>query len=228
MKKIIMNVVALIILIAIITSVYIFVKDRQIKKGLNGVEQSEFVDGNQSDQALVVDSEISLIRTGGQWSVSENGEYTIDPNSIVFTFTGYKVGGEHTGTFNDIKSAIALDAQGQPIALGMVLAPASIKTDAEGVDKHLQDKVFFDTVTYSDVQVVVKNIEKTSTSTKAITDITIKGITKTIAIPVTFAQVEGGTKFSIDTKIKISQWDMAFGPVQDDVRVVLSAVLKKK
>ncbi len=229
MNKIVKSILAVALIIGIIIGGYIFIKDKQIKTSLEGVEQSEFTDKTGTQNTNPIASEISITRTAGQWTVSENGSYTIDPSSIKFEFTGYKIGGEHTGTFNDIKSELALDAQGMPVALGIIFAPASVKTDSEGVDKHLQAPEFFDTAKYSDVQVVVKGVEiESPTSIKAITDITIKGITKTVAVPVKISLVTGGMKFDVDTKIKISEWSMAYGPVQDDVRVVVSGVMKNK
>jgi polyisoprenoid-binding protein YceI len=236
MNKIVVNILAIVVIIVIIIGGYIFIKNKQIKTSLEGVEQAEFVDGTGVQNTNPVASEISIVRTNGEWSVSETGRsisetgpYTIDPSSIKFEFTGYKIGGQHVGTFNEINSQIALDEDGMPIILGMLLSPVSIKTDSEGVDKHLQAPEFFDTEKFSDIRVVVKGVEVESlVSIKAITDITIKGVTKTIAVPVTLSPVEGGTRFDVDTKIKISEWSMSYGPVLDDVRIVASAVLKTK
>ena len=229
MKKIVVNILGVVLIIGIIIGVYLFIKNKEIKASLEGVEQSEFVDGEGIQNTNPVASEISITRTNGQWSIKESGPYTIDPASITFEFTGYKIGGQHIGTFNDIKSEIALDEEGMPVALGILFAPVSVKTDSEALDKHLQAPEFFDTAKFSDVQVVVKGVEIESlVSIKAITDITIKGVTKTIAVPVKLSPVEGGTKFDVDTKIKISEWSMSYGPVLDDVRIVTSGVLKTK
>lgn len=227
MKKIIVSILALALIIGVIISVAIFIKDQEIKATLDGVEESNFVEGDGVQNLNSVDSEISITRTNGEWSISETGEYTIDPSSLVFEFTGYKVGGEHIGTFNDLTSSIALDESGIPVALGIKIMPESVKTDEADLDAHLQDAVFFNTAQYPEIQVVVKGITEED-GIKAVTDITIKGITKTVAIPVMINASENEVKFSIDTTIKISEWDIGFGPVKDDVRVVVSGVVEKK
>lgn len=224
MQKLIIIVLA----IAVIIGVVVFIKDKRIKDSLSGIERSEFVESDGIQNSNDVASEVSLVKKDGQWSSNHTGEYTVDASSLKFEFTGYKIGGEHTGSFNNMTATLALDAKGQPVALGIIIDPTSVKTDSEGLDKHLQAPEFFDSATYPEMKVVVKGVEiGGSTGAKAVTDITIKGVTKTLAIPVSMAQVEGGMKFDIDTKIKISEWNMSYGPVQDDVRVVLSGVLKK-
>lgn len=204
-------------------------KDRQIKAGLMNVEQSEFVDSNGPQSDKQVAAEINITRVNGEWNVESEGEYTIDPASLKLEFTGYKPGGQHIGTFQNLSASVALDAAGEAIAAVLKLDPKSIKTDTAAVDTHLQADVFFDTANYPEVTVAIKSIEKENdTSVKAITDITIKGNTKTLAIPVKVEKTATGMKFWVDTKIKISEYKMAFGPVQDDVRVVASGELKKK
>jgi len=225
MKKIIISIVA----IAIIIGVYIFIQDKRIKKELSNVEESQFVDQNNSTSTAPVSaSESAITRVNGVWTVNSTQEYTIDPASLKFEFTGYKPGGQHVGTFNTMDATLSFDEAGAPIGLVMNIDPTSVKTDTEAVDKHLQAPEFFDTATYPNVTVVIKEIKKEGNSIKAITDLTIKGVTKTLAVPVTISLVEGGIKFDVDTRIKISDYKMAYGPVQDEVRVTLSGVVKKK
>ncbi len=224
-----MSILGLAILVGLAIGAYVTIGNKKNAEELSGVEESQFVDSNDEQNDTVVASEINLSRTGGTWSVVPTGDYTIDPATLKFEFTGYKPGGQHVGTFQNLTGSVALDAAGKAIGAILKLDPKSIKTDTEAVDKHLQADVFFDTAAYPEVTVMIKSIEEESnTSVKAITDITIKGNTKTLSIPVKIEKTATGMKFWVDTKIKISEYKMAYGPVQDDVRVVVSGELKKK
>jgi len=223
-----MSILALVLVIGIIISVYVFIKNQEIKATLDSLEQSEFVEKTDTTGQADIDSEVTISRQDGSWTVSENGDYTIDPESLSLSFTGFKIGGEHTGTFNRVDSTVSLDDNGSPVSISMVVMPESVETDTESVDKHLQDSVFFDTDTYKEVIIVVDSFVLDRGEGTAVADITIKGITKTVQIPVTVDNIESGTIFAIDTKIKISEWNMAFGPVLDDVRVMLEGTIVKK
>ncbi len=223
MKTAIISILA----IAIIIGGYIFIKDQKIKAELSNVEESKVVESNATTTTQVADSQITLNRVDGEWAVTTTGDFTIDPSSIKFEFTGYKPGGQHVGTFNTMNAIVSLDEAGNPILSKITIDPTTVKTDSEAVDKHLQAPEFFDTATNPNVTVVVKEIQKDGNNVKAITDLTIKGVTKTLAIPVTVTNQADGVKFDVDTRIKISDFKMAYGPVQDEVRIALSGVLKK-
>ncbi|MEY4440698.1 MAG: hypothetical protein RLY49_324 [Candidatus Parcubacteria bacterium] len=225
MRKIIIG--GIIIIVAV--GGYVFIKDRQIKKELSTVQESQEVKGSAEKNTRETASSITLSKTNGTWSVSQTGEYTIDPKSLKFTFTGYKPGGEHTGTFNSIKSEIGLDKDGVPVSANMVIDIASVKTDSEAVDKHLQTVDFFDVANNPNITVNIKSIQiENETSAKAITDITMKGVTKTISMPIAFARAANGTKFMIDTRVNIADFGIAYGPVLNEVRVTAEGVIMKK
>ena len=57
------------------------------------------------------------------------------------------------------------------------------------------------------------------TSAQAVTEITMKGVSKTVSVPVTFAKTESGTKFMFDTRVAIGDFGIAYGPVLNEVRV---------
>lgn len=223
MKKI----TTVLVMMVLIIGGYVFIQDRKNKGELSKVEESMEVISTSTASTVTPASEIILTRSNGAWSVTSTGEYTIDPLSLTFEFTGYKPGGQHIGVFNTMSASIALDDSGNPILSKITIDPTSVKTNTEAVDKHLQAPEFFDTSKFPEVIVVVKEIQNDNLSIKAITDITIKGITKTLAIPVTVIEVSDEIKFDVDTRIKISEFEMAYGPVQDEVRVTLSGVLKK-
>ncbi len=225
MRKIIISV----IIILLVIGGYVFIRDRQIKSELSKVEEAQETNQNATSTKKVVASEIAITRTAGVWSVTNTGEYTIDPKSLIFEFTGYKPGGEHVGTFNNIKADIALDAEGKPISSVLSMDIASVKTDTEAVDKHLQTADFFDVASNPGISVIISDLTKENdTTAKAVTSITMKGVTKTLSIPVTLTPVNGGVKFNVDTRINISDFGIAYGPVLNEVRVKVEGVLLKK
>jgi polyisoprenoid-binding protein YceI len=224
MKKIIISVGVIIVVIG----GYVFIKDMQIKKDLLKVEESKFVEQNSTSISVQAQSIMSVTRTDSTWNSTSTGEYVIDATSLKFEFTGYKPGGEHVGTFKSLKADISIDANGNPVSAKIVFDPKTVKTDSEAVDKHLQAPEFFDTAVHSEITAVVKEFKKEGEQVFAITDLTMKGITKTLSIPVKIVNVDGGVMFSIATRIKISDYAVAYGPVLDEVKVMLEGKVVKK
>lgn len=225
MKKIIISILVIVLVIV----GYVFIKDKKIKKELSNIEQSEFVDSTKTIDSNTVASQIKVLRTNGVWNIASQNEYTVKQDSLIFEFTGYKPGGQHVGTFNTMSADILLDAKGNPVGANFVLDPASVKTDSEGLDKHLQAPEFFDTTAYPKITVAIKEMRNVAPAEfQAITDLTMKGVTKTLSVPVKITPTEAGFKFVVDTRIIISDYHIAYGPVQDEVRLVLGAELYKK
>ncbi len=212
--------------LALIGGGYLFIMDQRNKATLSTLEEAKEVESTATTSSATVASQVVINRTNGEWDTnSTGGNYGIVASELKFEFTGYKPGGQHVGTFNNLVATVSLDAMGNPIATEITIDPKSVQTDAAGVTGHLQKKEFFDTETFADVKVNIKEIQKEGANVKAIADLTIKGVTKTLAIPVTVTKTEAGTKFEVDTRIKISDYGMAYGPVQDEVRVTLSGLV---
>ena len=220
-------VIIIFIIIVLIFSGYIVNKDRQIKKELADIQQASFLKENLQVPKNTIDSEILVRRTNGKTEVFTSGIYTIKPDSIQLTFTGYKPGGEHTGTFNTIESTISLNSKGEPVQVSMTIDPKSVKTDSAKLDEHLQAKEFFDTAQYSDISIFVKQFKKEGNKIFAITDLTMKGVTKTLSIPVQVVQDKDMLNFSLDTRINISDYGIAYGPVLNEVRLTAQATIIK-
>lgn len=228
MKKIIISIAALVLIIGVGVGMYVFVQDQKIKKELATVEEAQVVEDESSFEDSAFASEVKLNRVDGVWSTEQNGNFSIDTDSLVFEFTGYKPGGLHTGTFNNINSIIRLNEEGQPVSARLVLDVASVKTDTAAVDTHLQTDDFFSSAQYPEIVVEIKKIELNGNSASAITDITMKGVTQTVSIPMALVEVGNATTFDIDARIKISDFNIAYGPVQDEVRIVLKGTVAQK
>lgn len=224
-----MNKISIIVggIILIIVGV-VLAKDMAIKKELSMVEQAQEVKSDDNEQKEI-DSSISLKRVNGVWTSTSTGDYSIDTNSLKFEFTGYKPGGEHVGTFNTATVNIGLDTEGNPVQAEMSFEVSSVKTDTSALDTHLQTADFFNATEHPNITVKLKNVKGISeTSAQAIVDITMKGVTKTISVPVSFVKTEGQTKFMIDTRVNIADFAIAYGPVLNEVRITTEGVILKK
>lgn len=66
-----------------------------------------------------------------------------DPGASTIGFAVAKATGEHVAEFEDFEATVSLSA-GQPDALGVVIQMASVRSDREGLTKHLKSADFFD------------------------------------------------------------------------------------
>lgn len=150
-------------------------------------------------------------------------------------WTGTKVGGQHSGIVK-IKGGSVAASNGQ-ISAGTVnidmssLAVTDLKEeDGKGkLEGHLKAEDFFNTATHPTATFKVTS----GTPTSVIGDLTIKGITKSITIPVNTVMV--GDKISVVSsafKINRTEWDIKYGSgligtaadkvIHDEIGLVLS------
>jgi polyisoprenoid-binding protein YceI len=85
-------------------------------------------------------------------------------------------------------------------------------------------KIFLDEA----VSKLSKEIKIEGDIKEAVVDLTMKGVTKTLIVPVTVTSEEGSAMFKIDTRVKISDYSIAYGPVLDEVRIMLEGKIVKK
>lgn len=226
MKKIITSIILLILIIGGIIGIYLFINDQANKKELAQIDSAEFVDQVETEEQNI-GSEIILKRESGVWSIVNQNEYTIDLDSINFEFTGYRVGGSHDGTFENIDVIIGFNDQGLPVTGKITIDASSVKTDTAALDNHLRTDDFFGVEEYPEIIVDIKQVRQENGQTVAISDIFMKGITRTIAIPVEIRQTDDRINFSVDSRINISDFNIAYGPVRDDVRITLQGAFIK-
>lgn len=226
MKKIITGIIVLVLIIGGIVGIYIFINDQSNQKELAQLDSAEFVESVEVEEQKIA-SQISLTKESGVWNVSNESNYTIDVDSIDFQFTGYKVGGSHDGTFENMNVVIGLDEEGNPIAGRIVIDASSVKTDTPAVDTHLQTDDFFGVEQYPEITIDIKQIQEQEGQIVARSDVFMKGVTRTIAIPMQLTQEEDKMTFTIDSRINMSDFNIAYGPVREDVRIMLSGTIVK-
>jgi polyisoprenoid-binding protein YceI len=132
----------------------------------------------------------------------------VDTANSSIGFIGSKVTGKHEGKFEKINGKLTLaDGKAEGGAVSFEVETASVKTDQADLDKHLQNKDFFDVekfpkATFTSTAIKVGG-DKGATHTVT-GDLELHGVKKTITFPVTIAITpEGATgtsEFSINRK----------------------------
>lgn len=208
---------------------FVLVKDAIIKKELSKVAETQVVETSTNKEVFKkTDSTITLQRKAGVWTASPSGIYAVDLASLSLEFVGYKPGGEHTGTFNNLSGEISLDPEGNPLQAQIILEVNSVKTDAAALDKHLQAPEFFNAAKYDVIEAFIKEIKFEPETKLAVVDLTMKGITKTLIVPIVINSEADLTAFEIDTRVNIKDYNIAYGPVLNEVRIMLRGKILKK
>ena len=105
----------------------------------------------------------------------------VDNTQVAIAFKGFGPGKVHDGSFSKIDSKLSFDAKGK-LAGSVSIDMNSLQTDNEKLTTHLKSKDFFDTAVYPTATFVPK--EFSGTQVKG--DLTIKGSTKSITVPMVY------------------------------------------
>lgn len=119
------------------------------------------------------------------------GQYVTDPAHSSLTFKVNHQGFSHyTARFDDFKATLTLDpAHPEAAALSVTIVPASLGLNAppKGFHDELMGKMFFDAKTYPGISFKSTKVVKTGEFTAKVTgDLTLHGVTKPVALDVTF------------------------------------------
>lgn len=169
--------------------------------------------------------------------------WTVDKSHSSATFKIRHLMSNVTGNFGDFDAAINLDrANPAASSVEFTIQAASIDTRNESRDKHLRSADFFDvekhpTITFRSTAIKAKS----QTEFDVTGDLTMKGVTKRVTLPVTFLGFlkdgRGNEKagFEIETKINRKDygvtWNRALDEggfvLGDDVRVSINLQVAK-
>jgi polyisoprenoid-binding protein YceI len=121
------------------------------------------------------------------------GEWKIDPAHTRLGFsTRHAMVTKVRGAFNDVEGTIFVDAE-EPTnsSVNVVIKVASIDTRNEQRDQHLRTNDFFDAPHYPEITFVSKRIDQVEENSFIVNGaLTIRGVTKEIAVPIEFVGVE--------------------------------------
>jgi polyisoprenoid-binding protein YceI len=138
-------------------------------------------------------------------------EFTIDPvhSSANFAVKHLTIGTVH-GRFNDLSGKIVYDEKDlSKSSVLAVIKAASVNTDNQTRDKDLRSANFFETDKYPEIRFQSTKVEKIGDQLQVTGNLTMKGVTRQITLPVTIekAEVKGKTRIGIETRTTVNRFD---------------------
>jgi len=155
-----------------------------------------------------------LVALAGSAATSSAADkYTVDPthSSIGFAVR-HMVVSKVKGYFNEYTATILYDDKDITKSNAEVtIKTASIDTRDAKRDEHLRTPDFFDAAKYPEITFKSKRIEKSGEGFVAVGDLTMRGVTKEIQLPFTFAGVVtdpwGNTRLGLSASTKLNRQD---------------------
>lgn len=144
-----------------------------------------------SDKSKAVTSEAVPVSSKSPAVGSQ--KYLITPGNSKIEFVGSKVTGSHNGSFEKFSGAVDYTGQIETSKVTITIETASVKTDAEGLTKHLQTPDFFDVAKFPEAKFESTEIKAGGDKGASHTvtgNLTLHGATKSITFPASIA-VEG-------------------------------------
>jgi len=155
--------------------------------------------------------------------------YVISPQRSQFQFKAYSLLAKPTGTFHSFRGDIIADAQQlRASSVRFVIDAASIDTANTKRDKHLRSEDFLFVEKYPTISFRSTAITQEGASYLVQGDLELRGVTKSLTIPVTLAQrqdeivVQG--RVTLNRRDFGVQYNSVLNPVQDKVDVLFTIV----
>lgn len=167
-------------------------------------------------------------------ALPEGTRYAFSNADSKVMFTGSKVTGSHDGVFNAFTGTVVVpEGKAELAAVTVAITLASVKTDSEKLDGHLQSPDFFDVAANPTATFTSTKVERAADGKSTVTgNLTLKGMTKQISFPAV-TTVEGDVvsataEFAINRKdFNIVYAGKADDLIRDDVLVKLQIKAKK-
>lgn len=133
------------------------------------------------------------------------------------------------GKFNDFAATITYDENDiTRSAMTGTIKVASIDTDNEKRDNHLRSADFFDAEKFPEIMFQSKRVEKKEQNHVLIGDLTMRGVTKEIAVPFTVTEKitdpQGKTRIGFEAHLRLNRQDfgIAWNKTMDSGGLVVS------
>jgi len=141
----------------------------------------------------------------------EKFEIDASHSNVLFTVR-HMVIAKVTGKFKDFSGTIVYDEKDiSKSSVTVTIKVASIDTENENRDKHLRSDDFFNASQDSVITFTSRKIAKQSEGYVAIGDLTIRGVTKEIALPFTILGTIkdpwGNKRLAVEASTKINRFD---------------------
>jgi polyisoprenoid-binding protein YceI len=159
--------------------------------------------------------------------------YTADPAQSRLEFTGVQAGAEFTGVFHKFAAAIEF----APDALQSSRFDVQIEMNSEDSkdkdrDTTIHGPDIFDVAHWPTAHYLTRSFTKTAAGYTAIGALTLRGVTKDVAIDFRFTPAAGGTRLEGSAKLKRLDFGAGQGDwkstewINNDVKVNFSLLLK--
>ena len=147
-------------------------------------------------------------------TVSAQTTKKVDVSNSSITWVAKKVTGSHAGKVN-LKEGVLIFAKGNKLTGGsftvdmtsIVVTDLAAGKGKEKLEGHLTSDDFFGTEKYPEAMLVFKNIDKKGNVYKITSDLTIKGVTKSVMLDLTVTGNKATSKFKIDR----TKYDIKYG-----------------
>jgi polyisoprenoid-binding protein YceI len=138
-------------------------------------------------------------------------EFTMDPvhSSANFAVKHLMISTVH-GRFSDVSGTIIYDEKDpSKSSVLAVIKTASVNTDNQTRDKDLRSANFFETDKYPEMRFQSTKVEKIGDLLQVTGNLTMKGVTHQIMLPITLAraEVKGKTRLGIETSTTLNRFD---------------------
>ena len=152
-------------------------------------------------------------RTAVAYLPVPGGDYQIDPahSRIGFAVRHLDINWVE-GRFKDFKGTVHYDEKDvTKSTVEFAAKVASVDTEVEARDKHLRTADFFDAEKYPELTFKSTRVERKGKAFVLHGDLTLKGVTKPVALPFTLAGAVkdpwGNTRFGVEAETKINRRD---------------------
>jgi polyisoprenoid-binding protein YceI len=156
--------------------------------------------------------------------------YVTDPSHTQVGFTvRHFVITKVRGKFKDFVGTITYDESDvTKSSVQGTIKTASIDTDHQKRDDHLRSPDFFDVAHYPEITFVSKRVEKRQDSLMLIGDLTIRAVTKEVAIPFTITgkvvDPSGKTRLGFEGNLRINrqEYGVSYNKTMDNGGLIVS------
>jgi len=160
---------------------------------------------------------VLLLALGAQLFAAD--EYTIDPvhSSANFAVKHLLVSTVR-GRFSELSGTVSYDEKDpSKSSVVAIIKTASVNTDNQKRDTHLRSADFFEADKYPEIRFESTKVEKAGDGELTVTgNLTMKGVTRQITLPVTLAKAEasGKMRLGVETGTRLNRFDynVSFDP----------------
>jgi len=151
--------------------------------------------------------------TGGQ----ADRVLAINPSNSKVEFVGAKVTASHPGGFTDFSGKVELGDPIEKSQIEVTIQAASLYADKEKLTKHLKSPDFFDVGKFPTVTFRSAEIKKSADGHTLAGDLTLHGVTKRIAFPVTVSATDEEVSASAEFSINRQDYGINYPGMRDDL-----------